>query len=202
MNESTARPLDLVLASTSPYRRAQLERLGVPHRCRAPLCDEAAIKRGLAGLPPATLARELAIAKAESLIAEEGPGVTIIGGDQLVVLDGEVLGKPGSLDRARAQLARLAGRSHELVTALAVSRAGETLVELDVSVLTMRWLTDAEIDRYIDADKPHDCAGAYKWEERGITLFESIMTQDPSAITGLPLIALTTALRRFGHPLP
>src|SRR4051794_22326304 len=118
--------MDLILASTSPYRRAQLEKLGVPFRCVAPRVDEEALKRGWGEMPPLELARRLAMAKAAS-VAEVEPGASVIGGDQLVDLDGEVLGKPGSVERAVAQLARMAGRDHRLITSLAVQCGGQVI---------------------------------------------------------------------------
>lgn len=193
----TAAPL--VLASTSRYRREQLERLGLSFRAVAPPCDEEALKG--TGIPPYELATTLARGKAESLRGAF-PDAVIIGGDQLAEIDGHVLGKPGSADAAVEQLRRLAGRTHELVTALAVAHPGGIEQHLDVTRLTMRALTRPEIERYVAADDPVDCAGAYKLESRGIALFASIESADHSAITGLPLIALTTILRRLGYPLP
>lgn len=190
---------DLVLGSTSRYRRALLERLGVPFRCRAPRIDEEALKTG--NLDPRSLAERLATAKAESLIVDE-PDATVIGSDQLVALAGRVFGKPGGAEGAVDQLAALAGRSHDLITALAVWHEGRTILHTDVTTLHMRPLTRAEIARYVAADRPLDCAGAYKLEERGIALFERIDTADHTAITGLPLIALTTILRALGFAIP
>ncbi|HMB06764.1 MAG TPA: nucleoside triphosphate pyrophosphatase [Isosphaeraceae bacterium] len=190
---------DLVLGSTSRYRRALLERLGVPFRCRAPRIDEEALKTG--NLDPRSLAERLATAKAESLIVDE-PDATVIGSDQLVALAGRVFGKPGGAEGAVDQLAALAGRSHDLITALAVWHEGRTILHTDVTTLHMRPLTRAEIARYVAADRPLDCAGAYKLEERGIALFERIDTADHTAIIGLPLIALTTILRALGFAIP
>jgi septum formation protein len=190
---------DLVLASTSPHRRALLDRLGVPFRCEAPPVDEEAMKGW--GLAPRDLAERLAAAKAISL-AERWSEATLIGGDQLVELDGRVLGKPGSVAAAEAQLAALAGREHALITALAVWHRGRIHAHTDVTTLRMRPLTAAEIARYVAADRPTDCAGAYKLESRGIVLFERIVSDDHSAVTGLPLIALTTILRDLGHAIP
>lgn len=193
--------MSLVLASTSPYRRTLLERLGIPFRVRPPQVDEETLKAEEGALPPEILAMRLAGAKAWSLAAEEAQA-TIVACDQLVSLDGVPLGKPGTPQAARDQLARLAGQTHELVTALAVWRRGELHEHLDVTRLTMRPLEKAEIARYVQADQPLDCAGSYKIEARGIALFERIETGDHSAIIGLPLIALTTILRRLGHEIP
>lgn len=190
---------DLVLVSTSPYRRALLERLGVPFRCRAPLVDEEALKTGTFG--PRELAERLALAKATSL-ADEEPRATLIGSDQLVAFEGRILGKPGSPERAVEQLAAMAGKAHELITALVVWHRGQVYAHTDITILRMRPLTRAEISRYVAADRPWDCAGSYKLEARGIALFERIDSADHSAITGLPLIALTTILRGLGYAIP
>lgn len=191
--------MDLVLASTSPYRRGLLERLGVPFRSEAPRIDEEEFKDPT--LDARSLAERLARLKAESL-ADACPEATIVGCDQLVSLDGLVLGKPGSETAAVEQLLRMSGRSHELITALSVWHAGRVVEHTDVTVLWMRPLSLAEIKRYVAADRPLDCAGGYKLESRGIALFARIESADHSAITGLPLIALTTILRELGHPVP
>jgi septum formation protein len=192
-------PRDLVLASTSPYRRELLARIGIPFRCRAPLVNEDALKSS--SWKPADLAEHLARAKAMSIATEE-PKAFVLGGDQLVVCDGSILGKPGSLVRAIEQLQALSGRSHELMTSIAVLHGSDAAVHTDRTILTMRDLSLAEIERYVRADEPFDCAGSYKIEARGIALFESIESADHSAISGLPLIALTTILRGYGFAVP
>ena len=192
---------ELVLASTSSYRRALLERLGVPFRCRAPLVDEESLKDEARDLDPRALAGRLATAKAESLIRDE-PKAILIGGDQLVAFAGRVFGKPGTVEGAVDQLAAMAGRSHDLITAMAIRHEGRTILHTDVTTLRMRPLTRAEIERYVAADRPLDCAGAYKLESRGIALFERIDSADHTAITGLPLVALTTILRELGYSIP
>jgi septum formation protein len=193
----------LILASTSAYRRTLLERLGVPFRCRAPLCDEASIQREevAAGTTPLLLAEKLALAKASSLIAEE-PEATIIGCDQLVAFTGRVYGKPGTVAQAVDQLAAMAGQTHELITAMVVIRRGNTLRHTDVTRLRMRPLARDAIERYVAADRPLDCAGSYKLESRGILLFDRIESEDHTAITGLPLIALVSILRELDHVIP
>jgi len=190
---------DLVLASTSVYRRALLKRLGVPFRCRAPLCDESVLKGE--GSNPARLAERLAHAKAASLVAIE-PGAAIIGCDQMVSFDGQVFGKPLTAARAVDQLTAMAGGSHELITALVVIRGERTHRFTDVTTLRMRRLSRAAIERYVAADRPFDCAGSYKLESRGIVLFEEIESKDHTAITGLPLIALVSILRELGFEIP
>ncbi len=190
---------DLVLASTSPYRRALLERLGLPFAAIAPACDEEALKRP--DLTPRGLAEFLALAKADSLAASH-PRAAIIGGDQVATIDGRILGKPGSAAKAVEQLALLAGRTHELITAIVVRHQGRTHAHTDVTRLMMRPLDRAQIERYVAADRPLDCAGSYKLECRGVALFERIESDDHSAIVGLPLIALTRILAGLGFAIP
>ena len=199
-DRSESRPV-LILASTSVYRRAQLERLAVPFRCRAPLCDESAIQRTFADTEPRLLAEKLALAKASSLSGEE-PETTIIGCDQLVSFNGRIFGKPGTADRAIAQLVAMSGKTHELITALVVIRGDETYRHTDITYLSMRPLSRDAIERYVLLDRPMDCAGSYKLESRGIVLFDRIESDDQSAITGLPLLALVTILRKLGFAIP
>lgn len=193
--------MDLILASTSPYRRALIERLGVPFRCLAPPADEEALKAEFAMASPRELAERLAMAKAASIAGRE-PHAVVIGGDQVVAFEGSILGKPGTVENAIAQLRAMAGRSHELITAIAVIHEGDVFAHVDVASLRLRSLTPGEIRRYVEADLPLDCAGSYKLEARGITLFERIDSDDHSAIVGVPLIALTTLLRRIGLAIP
>lgn len=194
-------PMELILASTSPYRKALLERLGLRFECRAPGVDEDAVKA--IGLSPRELAERLAIEKANAVAHRESrPDAAIIGSDQLVAFDGRVLGKPGTIEGAVEQLMLIAGCEHELITAMAVVRGPEIFRHTDIARLRIRLLDQEEITRYVLADQPLDCAGSYKLEARGITLFESIECADHSAITGLPLIALTTILRELGFPMP
>jgi septum formation protein len=190
---------DLVLASTSVYRRALLRRLGVPFRWRAPMCDEETAK-GQA-LDPRSLAETLAHAKAISLVASEYRA-TVVGCDQVVSFQGQVFGKPGSVAHAIERLTAMAGQTHELITALAVVQGDKTFQHTDVTRLRMRRLSGEAIERYIEADQPLDCAGAYKIEARGIALFERIDSADHTAITGLPMIALATILRELGYEIP
>ena len=193
--------MDLILASTSRYRAALLARLGVPFRQADPAVDESVWKARLAAEPRA-LAEELARAKAQA-VAARWPESAVIGGDQVVAVEGEILGKPGTAERAEAQLARIAGRTHELITALAVVAPGrEPAVCVEIARMHARQLDSAAIRRYVAADSPLDCAGSYKLEERGITLFERIEAADHSAITGVPLIALTSILLDLGFVIP
>ena len=196
-------PSTLILASTSRYRRALLERLGVPFTALAPACDEDALKDPR--LAPQALAEFLAEAKAAS-IAVQQPEAVVIGSDQLaaVEVDGRwtILGKPGTPAKALDQLALLSGRTHVLITAMVVARGNERWRHTDITRLTMRRLDRAELERYVAADQPLDCAGAYKLECRGIALFETIDSADASAITGLPLLALTRILAGLGYAIP
>jgi septum formation protein len=189
----------LVLASTSPYRRALLERLGVAFRAKAPVCDESLVKA--AESDAIRLAERLAYAKAESLLDSE-PGATIIGGDQLVLFEGKVLGKPLSVDRAVDQLLSMSGKVHELITAIVVRTGAQIFRHTDVTKLHMRPLSRPEIERYVQHEQPLDCAGSYKIESQGIALFERIDSEDQTAITGLPLIALVSILRELGVEIP
>ncbi len=190
----------LVLASTSPYRRLLIERLGIPFEADAPDCDEDALKRP--GLSPRELALMLARAKAQSLSSKHA-GAYILGSDQLVDLDGKVLGKPHTIEGAIAQLRSMRGRCHQLITAMAlVTPSGAIEEHLDVHTLAMRDLSDESLARYVERERPLDCAGSYKIESGGIALFERIEGADFSAITGLPLMALTGMLRKHGFVVP
>jgi len=189
----------LILASTSPYRRALLDRLGVPFTARAPACDEEALKDP--ALAPQALAEALAEAKARS-IADQVPQAVVIGSDQVCEVDGRILGKPGTSERAVDQLLALQGREHRLITAMTVIAPGTVHRHTDVTHLRMRPLDRAALERYVARDQPLDCAGAYKLEAAGISLFTAIASEDASAITGLPLLALTRILSGLGFPLP
>lgn len=189
---------ELILASTSLYRRALMARLDIPFRCVAPRFDEGSIAHE--GVEPRALAHTLARGKADS-IADDEPAATVIGCDQVVSFEGRILGKPGTHGRAVDQLESMSGKSHELITALVVRRKDRVLAHTDVTRLWMRPLTRAELERYVSADRPADCAGSYKLEQRGIALFERIESADHTAITGLPLIALVTMLRELGFSL-
>jgi septum formation protein len=175
--------------------------MGIPFRCRAPLVDEAAIAVNEPGLEPRPLAEALALAKASSAAVVER-GAVIIGCDQLVSFDGRVLGKPITLEKAMDQLAALSGHMHELITALVVISGGRIVRHTDVTRLWMRPLAHSAIERYVQVDRPLDCAGSYKLESRGIILFERIESADHTAITGLPLMALVTTLRELGYEIP
>ena len=190
----------LILASTSVYRRGLLERLGLYFSCVSPGVDETTIAMS-ANLLPREQAEWLAHQKAQA-VAEKFPQATIIGCDQMAVIDGRILGKPGSVDAACGQLALLAGQTHELITALCVVHGSQAYHHTNVTRLTMRPLTSETIVRYVEAERPLDCAGAYKFESAGISLFERVESDDPTAIIGLPLMALTSILLDLGYRIP
>ena len=189
--------IDLVLGSTSRYRAELLRRLASTFRQVAPDVDETRHEAE----PPRTLAVRLARAKAEA-VARRCPGAIVIGSDQVASLDDRVLGKPGSVSNAQAQLAACSGRSVEFLTALCVidtrTAPPRVLEALDVTRVAFRALTATEIERYVEREQPLDCAGSFKSEGLGIALFERIENADPSALVGLPLIALARLLREAG----
>jgi septum formation protein len=193
-----ARP-SLVLASGSRYRREQLLRLGLAVECVPPDIDETR----LPGEAPAAMAQRLARAKAAAVEGLRPQGM-IIAADQVAELDGAVLGKPGSALAQQRQLAASSGRELRFHTALVVADAGsgEVRRHLDLTICRLRDLTEAEIARYVAIEPAHDCAGGFKVEGLGITLFERIDSEDPSALIGLPLIALCRILRKLGWDLP
>ena len=189
----------LILASQSPYRKAQLENLGVNFLSIRPQVDEEKLK-GNGPRDLVELTRYLALHKAESL-RREHPDAIIFGSDQLAELDGERLDKPGSHTRAVEQLQRMQGRSHRLITSLCVLSPDSTFTFTDITTLHLRALSDEQIESYLRQDQPYDCAGSYKIEKAGMALIARLETQDPSAIQGLPLISLTSALLQLGVPL-
>lgn len=191
--------MELILASTSKYRRELLARLRLPFRSLAPDVDEAPFKD--CGAAPASIAAVLARLKAESLSGLD-PDAVVIGSDQVAEVDGQVLGKPSSVEAAVAQLERLAGREHRLFTGVAIWHRYHCQLHVDTTTLVMRRMIREEIERYVAQDRPLDCAGSYKIESLGISLFESIESSDQTAIIGLPLIAVTTMLRLIGFKLP
>jgi septum formation protein len=189
----------LILASTSPYRRALLERLNLPFECFAPNTDESP----LVGESAQALAQRLARLKAESVAALH-PDSVVIGSDQVAVRGPDRLGKPGSVERCIEQLERSSGREVEFLTAVHVVNgpAGKSEVHVDRTLVRFRPLSRPEIERYVAADNPVDCAGGFKAESLGIALFERIESADPTGLTGLPLIWLSHALRRAGIAVP
>jgi septum formation protein len=185
----------LVLGSTSPYRRALLERLGLPFTVAAPGVDE--FPRP--GEPPHGLAARLAGHKAEA-VAKLHPEAWVIGSDQVAAVDDDVLGKPGTVEAACQQLAMCSGRVVTFYTAVRLMQGstGRQESHVDTTRVKFRVLDDAEIVRYVERDRPLDCAGSFRSEGLGIALFERLETEDPTALVGLPLIWLCGALQRAG----
>ena len=188
------RPL-LILASTSRYRRELLGRLRLPFEVISPEVDETA----LPGEAPAPLAERLALAKARAVSALH-PGAVVIGSDQVCELDGQPLGKPGDHARATQQLRLLSDHTAVFHTAVSVVQASTGFEQSALSSVRVRFrqLSDQDIDRYLHLDRPYDCAGSAKCETLGITLLESIESDDPTALIGLPLIHTARLLRRAG----
>lgn len=189
----------LVLASTSAYRRALLERLGLPFTVARPEVDESP----LPGESPEVLAERLALAKAEAVlirVAEHTQrGTWVIGSDQVAELDGRPLGKPGTRAAAVAQLQSMSAREVRFLTALSLAGPdGRRLRALDITTVRFRALAIDEIERYVDREQPLDCAGSFKSEGLGIALFDGIDNHDPTALIGLPLIATARLLREAG----
>ena len=191
--------MKLVLASTSAYRRMLLERFGTPFETARPDVDEAP----LPGEAPPQTAERLAVEKAHAVAATH-PDALIIGSDQVAHLGDEVFGKPGTVERAIAQLQRMRGQTVVFHTALAVlnTASGRVQCEGVPTVVRFRDLSDAEIVRYVEKERPLDCAGSAKSEGLGITLLEALSGDDPTALIGLPLIALSRMLRTEGVQLP
>ncbi|MCA9692416.1 MAG: nucleoside triphosphate pyrophosphatase [Nannocystaceae bacterium] len=195
-------PRPLVLASTSVYRKYLVERLELDFITASPDYDERAAEAQLVGITPDALATALAVGKAESLRAAH-PDAWILGADQVPVLLGppdEILHKPGTEARAVDQLCALAGRTHHMLTAVALldARTGETRTAVDHQRLTMRQFSRAEAAAYVARHKPLDCAGSYRIEDPGIKLFARIEGGDYTGIIGLPLLAVTKLLREVG----
>ncbi|MBS0595393.1 MAG: septum formation inhibitor Maf [Proteobacteria bacterium] len=185
----------LILASTSPYRRDLLQRLRLPFEVRAPQVDETP----LPDEPPAALAQRLALAKARAVAALQ-PQAVVIGSDQVAELDGGAIGKPGTHARAAAQLQRMSGRLVIFHTAVAVAHAAAGFEQVRLAPVRVRFrrLADAEIECYLRAEQPYDCAGAAKCEALGIALLGAIESDDPTALVGLPLIRTCELLRLAG----
>jgi septum formation protein len=186
---------ELILASTSRYRRELLERLRLPFAVVAPEVDETPGP----GEAPAALASRLALAKARA-VARQHPAAVVIGSDQVADLDGQAIGKPGSHDKALRQLQTMRGRQVVFQTAVAVvcQATGQEQQALAPVTVQFRDLTDAEIEHYLRLEQPYDCAGSAKCETLGITLLSALHSDDPTALVGLPLIRTAQMLRAAG----
>jgi len=185
----------LVLASTSPYRRELLARFGVPFEVAAPDIDEAP----LPGESPDDTAQRLSVLKAQA-VAEKFPNALVIGSDQVALLEGRQLGKPGTHEKAVAQLQAMRGKTLEFHTALTLlnSRTGRTQTANVPVRLVMRDYSDAQIEAYLRRDQPYNCCGSARSESLGIALIARYETEDPNALVGLPLIKLTEMLANEG----
>ena len=190
--------LPIVLASTSPFRRELLSRLGLPFETASPEIDESR----LPGESPLDMVRRLSVAKARA--GAPAYQALVIGSDQVATVGDEVLGKPGSHERAAAQLRRVSGRSVTFLTGLCLLDTATDEAQVDVVPFRVHFrnLGDEQIERYLRHDLPYDCAGSFKSEGLGITLFERMDGDDPTALVGLPLIRLTGMLARAGVRLP
>lgn len=198
MNSESLSPR-LILASGSKYRKMLLRRFGIPFTCQVPGTDEHA----RANESPGDLVSRLAHEKAEC-VSIENPQAIVIGSDQIAVFKGQIVGKPGVHRAAREQLSSFSGQLIEFLTAVSVqcSDTGYNARHIDSTIVRFRQLQTDEIERYLTAETPYDCAGAFKAESLGITLFESIKSDDPTALIGLPLIQTAALLRHAGLRLP
>jgi len=190
--------VQIILASASKYRRQLLQNIAIDARCIAADIDETP----LSNESPKKIALRLAIAKAEAVASHEN-GV-IIGSDQVASLDGQPLGKPGSIEKARLQLQRCSGQKVTFYTGLSVinSRTQHRHQCVESYSVFFRSLSETEIDRYLEIDQPFDCAGSFKAEGVGISLFEKLEGDDPNTLIGLPLIKLCEFLRAEGIAIP
>jgi septum formation protein len=190
---------NLILASTSPYRKILLERLGIPFQVCSPDTDETPLSGEMAARLVARLAKD----KAGS-VAKRFPLAVIIGSDQIAICGEDIIGKPLTAEGAASQLRRFSGRTVQFLTAVAVL-CEELAFASERTVLTeicFRQLSDDEIYRYVEKDQPLDCAGSFKSEAAGISLLSAMKSDDPTAIVGLPLIAVSEALRLLGFEVP
>lgn len=189
----------ILLASTSPYRKTLLERLGVPFETRAPQVDETPLHEEDAS----HMVNRLALAKAQAVLTQN-PSALVIGSDQMAECGNQIIGKPGNAAKARAQLRGFRGQTVRFLSAVAVMD-GATGGEFRRTVVTQvhfRHYTDDEIDRYLALDQPFDCAGSFKSERAGIALLSRMSSDDPTALIGLPLITVAEALRSFDIAVP
>ena len=190
-----SRAPELILGSTSRYRQELLQRLRLPFRCVARAVDETP----LPDETPSALAMRLALEKARD-VAMRHPGAVVIGSDQVADLDGHPIGKPGTHERAVAQLRSMRGRSVVFQTAVAVVRPDTGLERVQLAPVRVRFrsLGDDEIEYYLRTEQPYDCAGSAKCETLGIALLDAIESDDPTALIGLPLIRTCAMLREAG----
>ncbi len=188
-------PKQIILASSSPYRRQLLDRLRLDYECRSPDIDESRLEDESA----VDYVRRLAETKARK-VAQDFPRAVVIGSDQCAVLDGEILGKPGNHERALRQLGRARGKTVRFHTAVCVMRLADrlALVEEVPFEVEFRDLGDAQLEHYLRVEQPYDCAGSFKAEGYGICLFRALRGDDPTALIGLPLLKTVSLLERAG----
>lgn len=191
----------IVLASSSLSRKSQLENLGLSFVTEKPPFDEELFKQQHPALAPADLVMRLALGKAQS-VAKVHPADLIIGSDQMVVCDSEILGKGHTPEGTAKVLRKLSGKRHDLLTSIVVITPQQTLQHLETVQIGMHPLSDQQIQDYIRQDQPFECAGGYKFERAGVALMSSVTSQDPSAILGLPILALTRMLLDLGFGFP
>lgn len=184
----------LVLASTSPYRKALLERLQIPFVTHSPDVDESP----LPGEAPEALVKRLSYDKAKA-VAAHYPQAVIIGSDQVATLKGNIIGKPGNHENAKAQLQTASGKTVTFLTGLTVLNTtnGNAQTTIDHFEVTFRMLSDDQIETYLSKEKPYNCAGSFKSEGLGIALFTEMKGKDPTSLIGLPLIELTSLLAKL-----
>jgi septum formation protein len=197
MKPEISKAAPLILASTSRYRAELLGRLKVPFEVIPSGMDETP----QAGETPANLAQRLARSKAAAVAAQH-PGRWVLGSDQVPAFEGRVFGKPGNRPAAEAQLLGCSGKSVVFYTAAALVAGERVLAQLDTTIVRFRKLAAADVGRYLDAEPAYDAAGSFKVEGLGITLFEAIESSDPTALVGLPLIAVRRLLGEAGYRLP
>jgi septum formation protein len=190
---------DIILASTSPFRRELLERLELPFTTQSPGIEEERIE----GESPTDMVQRLALEKARAVAQNLESGL-VIGSDQCAVLNGMILGKPGDADRAFEQLKDSSGKTIIFHTGLCLLNAASNTYQLEDVLYEVRFrrLSDEQIRNYLDREQPYNCAGSFKSEALGITLFEAMQGEDPTALIGLPLIRLTAMLAAEGVQLP
>ena len=190
---------EIILASTSKYRKDLLERLAIKFSCIAPGVNEDIYKNQIKD--PLKLAEKLGLEKAKA-VSLEHPKCLIIGSDQVAEIEGEILGKPKTMENAFKQIKLLQGKEHRLITSFSVFNEGKFHTETNITILKMRALSDSQVKNYLRMDIPFDCAGSYKLELHGISLFEQIQTEDHTAIIGLPLIQLANLMNKIGFCIP
>lgn len=189
----------IILASASKYRKELLGRLGIEFECIPADIDEDSYKQTIED--PVELAKTLAFEKAK-VVFEAHPDAIVIGSDQLGFIEGQVLGKTGGFEKSVEQLKLLRGKEHKLITAYCVIDSVKKILKHNETRLKMKNLNDLQIKNYLSQDNPFDCAGSYKLELMGISLFDRIETSDHTAIIGLPLIELGADLEQFGITVP